>query len=178
MLLSDELIETIKKEMQQQAEILKSGKMTDEESIYSFEVEAEHTKKLQVKIHADEHEYFVDEPDPYGENIGPSPIYYFLGSYAACFEMNLLTFCVMSNVDLQKVHVKITATMDARDSFRGPKFPPVRLRSLTVHTFVTSNEEKSKLERILEKAKHECVIGGSLHEDIDKKYVLEVTPHS
>ena len=99
-----------------------------------------------------------------------------LAGHAGCFEMTWIYLCSTSNLDVDEVKVEISAEMDGRDSFKGSKSPPTRLKSMKIHTIVKSNESEKKLERIHKKARHDCSVGGSLHPDIEKEYTLEVIP--
>jgi len=178
MLLSKELVDLIKNEMQTMTDRIKSGEITEKEYMGHFEVEAEQTQRLQVKVTGEGHTFFVDETEPFGANKGPAPVYYFLGAYAACFEMNMITFCVMSNLNVESIKINISATMDGRDNFKSSDAPPVRLKTLTLRAVIHSDESEAKLDRIFKKAKRNCVIGGSLHADIEKTYLMEIIPNS
>jgi len=179
MLIDNELVEMMRKEVKDFRDLINSGEHVPESAYMGkFKVVAEQKENMQVEISVQDYKIIADEPLPYGKDEGPSPMDLLLAGYAGCFEMTWLYLCSISNLDVEEIKVEISAEMDGRDSLKGPKSPPPRLLSMKIHTILKSNESEKKLERILTKARHDCSVGGSLHPDIEKEYTLEIIPGS
>ena len=157
---------------------IKSGEMKESEYMYELSVVGKHEKNLRLDISTKHHTIIIDEPAPYGDNLGPSPVELVLAGYAGCFQMGVIIFANSSNLKVDDVKVEISAKQDARNSFPGPKDPAPRFVSMKIRTIIRSDESEKSLKRIVEKSKHSCVIAGSLHPDIEKEYILEIIPSS
>ena len=178
MIIDENLKEIMIKEENEFRKKLKSGDMKEEEYIFEMGVVGNHEKNFRVDISTKDHTIIIDEPAPFGNNLGPSPVELLLAGYAGCYQLGFIAFCSLSNMKVENVQVKISAVMDARKSFPGPKDPAPRIVSVKIQTIVKSNESEARLNRIVEKSKRSCIIAGSLHPDIEKEYSLEILPSS
>ncbi|RLI64189.1 MAG: hypothetical protein DRO88_07980 [Promethearchaeia archaeon] len=180
MLLEPKLVKQMVKETEEmRKKIQNSGEnLLESEYIYTSKVKARQVEKMQIEISTANHKVIVDEPKPFGKDEGASPIDLLLAAYAGCFQITLIFLSCASNLDVEDIKVEISAQMDARDGFRGPKSPPPRIKSMKILTIFKTSEPEKKIQRIIRKAKHDCSVGGSLHPDIKKEYILEIVPMS
>jgi len=161
-------------------QIIKNSRERVPESEYigEFNVLAEQEANFKINISTGGHSILADEPNPIGDNSGPTPVDLLLAGYAGCFEMSWLALCSLSNVKVEEIKVKISAKIDRRDSIGGPNDPPRRLQSLQITSIIKTAESEAKLSRVLAKVIRGCPVGGSIHPDIDREYLLQIIPNS
>jgi uncharacterized OsmC-like protein len=150
------------------------GNSTNPASFRStFQLYCSQKQNLQIGTQVRIHHVDMDEPESLGgDNSAPNPVELLLSAFAGCMEMNWIMYSSISNLDIQQVDVEIIAAIDKRYVF-GPKYGiPARLSSITIISHLYTNEPQNKVERVFEKVRDICPVGGSLHPDIEKKYEL------
>lgn len=130
--------------------------------------------QFQLETTIRDHLIYVDEPESSGgDNTAASPFDTLLAAYAGCIQMNWLIYSSIHQVALQNVETEITGMIDRR-------YPlgvvPARLLAVRIISRLYTSEKPEKFDRIFEKVKQFCIVGNSLHPDIEKEYVLEFYP--
>jgi len=117
-----------------------------------------HTGKFLQEAWAGEHQFVVDEPLSYGgDNLGPTPYGYLLGSLGACTGMTLRMYARHKNMPLDHVEVRVehdrVHASDCEDC-SGDHAPDAQIevlrRVISVRGDLTE-EDKASLLRIADK---------------------------
>lgn len=140
----------------------------------NYHVTCSQIKNFQLQATAGEHAVTLDEPHNIaGDNTAMNAVQMLLSAFASCYETNWLFYITAYNLDVEDISVSISAVIDRRYSLG---VTPARLKSMVITSKLISNETREKIEHIGEKAKKTCVVGGSLHPDIEKIYKIEIFP--
>ena len=130
--------------------------------------------QFQLEISIRDHILRVDEPESSGgDNTAASPFDTLLTAFAGCIQMNWLIYSSIHQVSLQNVETEITGTIDRRYPLGTV---PARLLAVRIISRLYTAEKPEKFDRIFEKVKQFCIVGNSLHPDIEKEYILEFHP--
>lgn len=176
MLLEPKVLDTIRQAQQKSIELLKSTPehLQKEKFRRQFYASASQVNNFQLNIETEGYKVTCDQPLRNGGNAqGPCPVSMFIGAYAACLETNWVYIISLSDLAVDSVKVSIAGELDARFNIGGKNAPPAQLTQVIIKTIIKTTEEHSKFDRLQQMAIKTCPIGGSLREDIEKKYVLE-----
>ena len=94
-----------------------------------------------------------------------------ISAFASCLETNWLFYITAYKLEVEDVRVHIFAVIDRRYSLG---ITPARVKSFVITSRLITNEPLDKIENIAEKAKNTCVVGGSIHPDIERIYNIEI----
>ena len=137
-----------------------------------YEVTSKQTENFQLQVTAGEHSVTLDEPlSIAGDNTAMNAVQMLLSAFASCLETNWLFYLTAYKLNVDDVRVHISAVIDRRYSLG---VTPARLKSIVVTSKLITTEPMDKIEKIAEKAKKTCVVGGSIHPDIERTYRIEI----
>ncbi len=176
MLLDPDSLGKIRRNQQKALELFKTtpDHLQQETFRRTFQASASQVKNLQVNVETEGYSLILDQPSRNGGNEkGPCPVSMLLGAYAACLEMSWLVLISLSKLNVEFVKVQIMGELDGRYSLGKSKSPLARLTKIKITTFLKTTESHSKFESLMRKAIEMCPVGGSLHYDIKKTYVIE-----
>ncbi|MHA1718476.1 MAG: OsmC family protein [Promethearchaeota archaeon] len=140
----------------------------------NYHVTCSQIQNFQLQATAGEHIVKLDEPHNIaGDNTAMNAVQMLISAFASCLETNWLFYITAYKLEVKDVSVSVSALIDRRYSLG---LTPARLKSMVITSKLISNETREKIEHIGEKAKKTCVVGGSLHPDIEKIYKIEIFP--
>ena len=121
------------------------------------------------------HKLKFDEPlGNGGDDTALAPVFTLLCALSACMEMNWVIYTSASKMEVKKVEMEVTGWIDLRFTFDDKV--PVRIKRIELVSKIYTNDSAEKVARVYEKVKKYCIVGGSLHPDIEKTYRLEQYP--
>lgn len=155
---------------------LKEKNLQNPKDTTQFEVEYEATSKqtenFQLHVTAGEHSVKLDEPlSISGDNTAMNAVQMLISAFASCLETNWLFYITAYKLEVEDVRVHISAVIDRRYSLG---IIPARVKSFVITSRLITEEPIDKIEKIAEKAKKTCVVGGSIHPDISREYKIEI----
>lgn len=138
-------------------------------SIYCSQV-----SNFQIAVKAGDHIIKMDEPiASAGDNTAATPVQLLLAAYAGCMEITWLEICTIHKLNVSKVSINITSTMDRRFVLAGKNPISPRFTSLLIQFRFETTEELGTLQKYLKKVEQNCPVGASLHPNIEKIYEFE-----
>lgn len=143
--------------------------------IGQMNVKCSQNQNLRLNAQVRSFNLAMDEPPSIaGDNTAPNPVEFLIMAYAGCLEMNWIMYSSLYNLNVSKVEVEIQATIDRRYALGNVEQFPARLQSLKIISHLETTESQQKVERVFRKVKEICPVGGSLHPDIKKEYILDL----
>jgi len=137
-----------------------------------YEVTSTQIENFQLNVIAGEHSAKLDEPlSIAGDNTAMNAVQMLISAFASCLETNWLFYITAYKLEVEDVRVRISAIIDRRYSLG---ITPARVKSFVITSILTTEEPLEKIENIAEKAKKTCVVGGSIHPDIERIYNIEI----
>ena len=138
-----------------------------------YEVTSTQIENFQLNVIAGEHSAKLDEPlSIAGDNTAMNAVQMLISAFASCLETNWLFYITANKLNVEDVRVHISAVIDRRYSLG---VTPARVKSFVITSKLITDEPLDKIEKIGEKAKKTCVVGGSIHPDIERIYRIEIT---
>ena len=148
---------------------------TQEEKAFlgKFALESVQKKNLQISVSTRNFTITIDEPPASGgDDIAPSPVEVLLAAFAGCLHVNWVIYLSFAKIEVEHLKVKMESGLDMRYVLTTPEYPP-RLKNVKIITEIKSDASMKKLEHVLEKVKRTCPVGGSLHPDITREYIIK-----
>ncbi|QEE15848.1 OsmC family protein [Promethearchaeum syntrophicum] len=137
-----------------------------------YEVTSTQIENFQLSVIAGEHSAKLDEPlSIAGDNTAMNAVQMLISAFASCLETNWLFYITAYNLNVKDVRVHISALIDRRYSLG---IIPARVKSFVITSKLITEEPMEKIEKIAEKAKKTCVVGGSIHPEIERIYHIEI----
>jgi len=137
-----------------------------------YEVTSTQIENFQLNVIAGEHSAKLDEPlSIAGDNTAMNAVQMLISAFASCLETNWLFYITAYKLNVEDVRVHISAVIDRRYSLG---VTPARVKSFVITSKLITEEPIDKIEKIAEKAKKTCVVGGSIHPDIERVYRIEL----
>ena len=137
-----------------------------------YEVTSTQIENFQLNVVAGEHSAKLDEPlSIAGDNTAMNAVQMLVSAFASCLETNWLFYITAYKLEVEDVRVHISAVIDRRYSLG---IIPARVKSFVITSKLITEEPMDKSEKIAEKAKKTCVVGGSIHPDIERIYRIEI----
>ncbi|MHA1512225.1 MAG: OsmC family protein [Promethearchaeota archaeon] len=137
-----------------------------------YEVTSTQIENFQLNVIAGEHSAKLDEPlSIAGDNTAMNAVQMLISAFASCLETNWLFYITAYKLEVEDVRVHISAVIDRRYSLG---ITPARVKSFVITSKLVTKEPLDKIEKIAEKAKKTCVVGGSIHPDIERIYNIEL----
>ena len=137
-----------------------------------YEVTSTQIENFQLNVVAGEHSAKLDEPlSIAGDNTAMNAVQMLVSAFASCLETNWLFYITAYKLNVEDVRVHISAVIDRRYSLG---IIPARVKSFVITSKLITKEPIEKIENIAEKAKKTCVVGGSIHPDIERIYRIEI----
>ena len=137
-----------------------------------YEVTSKQTENFQLIATAGEHAVNLDEPlSIAGDNKGMNAVQMLVSAFASCLETNWLFYLTAYKLNVEDIQVHISARIDRRYSLG---VTPARIKSFVITSKLITEEPLNKIEKIAEKVKKTCVVGGSIHPEIERIYNIEI----
>jgi uncharacterized OsmC-like protein len=179
MLLEKSRQEILRQRPMKMKDLVEIGEETPKSNLFqsTFQLACTQKQNLQISSKVKNHIVSMDEPETLGgDGTAPNPVEMLLTAFAGCLEMNWIMYSSFHNLELHKVDVEILATIDKRYVFGLKYGVPARLTSIRIISHLYTNESQEKVDRVFEKVRNICPVGGSLHPDIEKHYELKFHP--
>ena len=149
---------------------------TDAQFIKTTKVTCSQTENFQLQTQCRDHTLKIDEPlSNGGDNTAMTPVEMLLCAYAGCLEVSWIIYAEMFKAKIAGVSVEINGDLDMRYVLGLEEFPP-RYSSIAATFKVVSNDSMHKMEKILERVKKTCCVGGSISSEIRKTFTINLVP--
>ncbi len=137
-----------------------------------YEVTSTQIENFQLNATTDKHSVKLDEPlNIAGDDTAMNAVQMLISAFASCLETNWLFYITAYKLKVENVSVHISAVIDRRYSLG---VTPARVKSFIITSRLVTEEDIDTVKKIAEKAKKTCVVGGSIHPDIEKTYKFEL----
>lgn len=117
----------------------------------------------RLDIKARQFEFISDKELDFGGNEdGPNPLEYLLGGYAACINVVAHMVAKEQNINVRKLEISITGTLDASRLFGQSKKARAGFKSLKVNLNLDSDADQATQERWIKEVEERCPAGDNL----------------
>ncbi|UYP47816.1 hypothetical protein NEF87_004101 [Candidatus Lokiarchaeum ossiferum] len=176
MLIESKRMETLNEKIKSFHSNLKEAGSSASSELYlgKTSISCSQVSNFQIAVKAGDHTIKMDEPiESAGDNTAATPVQLFLAAFAGCMEITWLEICTMHKLNVSKISINITSTMDRRFVLAGKAPISPRLISLLIIFRFETTEKLDTLKKYLKKVEQFCPVGASLHPDIEKIYKFE-----
>lgn len=117
----------------------------------------------RLDIKARQFEFISDKELDFGGNEdGPNPLEYLLGGYAACINVVAHMVAKEQNINVRKLEINITGTLDASKLFGQPTTARSGFKSLKVNLNLDSDADQATQEKWIKEVEERCPAGDNL----------------
>jgi uncharacterized OsmC-like protein len=132
-------------------------------SIVNFSVEGESLNATKFENKARNYTFIVDEPQSLGGNDeGPNPVEYLLGSYTGCLNVVLHIVAKEQNVRINKLFIKADGNLDPSKFTGQQSFNRAGFQSINVSINIDADADVNVISNIISIAKNRCPINDNL----------------
>ncbi len=117
----------------------------------------------RLDIKARQFEFISDKELDFGGNEdGPNPLEYLLGGYAACINVVAHMVAKEQNINVRKLEINITGTLDASKLLGQPTTARSGFKSLKVNLNLDSDADQATQEKWIKEVEERCPAGDNL----------------
>lgn len=117
----------------------------------------------RLDIKARQFEFISDKELDFGGNEdGPNPLEYLLGGYAACINVVAHMVAKEQNINVRKLEISITGTLDSSKLFGQSTTARSGFKSLKVNLNLDSDADQATQERWIKEVEERCPAGDNL----------------
>jgi uncharacterized OsmC-like protein len=135
----------------------------ESDQLTSFSVSAESETATKTLVETRDFEFVIDEPPHLGgDDDGPNPVEYLLGSLAGC--LNVVGHAVAREMDLDVdgLEVEIEGDLDPAKFMGKAEDPRAGYQEVRVDLTVDSDEDEAALETWLDAVEERCPVSDNL----------------
>lgn len=143
-------------------------------STLSFSVTGESHNATKFEAKARNFSFIVDEPEALGgNNHGPNPVEYLLGSYAGCLNVVVHIVAAEEGVQINKLNISIDGDLDPAKFVGQPGFNRAGFQQINVTLDVDANADDAAINKIIGIAKNRCPINDNLSNVTQINYAVK-----
>lgn len=132
-------------------------------SDFTVSITGQNANATRLDIQARQFEFISDkELDFGGREEGPNPLEYLLGGYAACINVVAHMVAKEQNINVRKIEINITGTLDASKLFGQPTSARSGFKSLKVQLNLDSDADEATQEKWIKAVEERCPAGDNL----------------
>ncbi len=132
-------------------------------SVVNFSVEGNSLNATKFETKARNFTFIVDEPENLGGNDeGPNPVEYLLGSYAGCLNVVLHLVAKEQNVSIKKLSIKVDGNLDPSKFTGQQSFNRAGFQHINVAIDIDADADAATINNIIGLAKNRCPINDNL----------------
>jgi len=141
----------------------------------SFSVTGESHNATKFEARARHFSFIVDEPASLGgDDHGPNPVEYLLGSYAGCLNVVLHLVAREESVKINKLTIAIDGELDPAKFVGQPGFNRAGFQQINVTLNIDADADDATINKIIGIAKNRCPINDNLTNVTQINYAVNV----
>jgi uncharacterized OsmC-like protein len=132
-------------------------------SILNFSVQGQSKTPTKFEAKARNFSFIVDEPEALGgNNDGPNPVEYLLGSYAGCLNVVVHLVAKEQGIAINQLHIEVNGDLDPAKFTGQPGFNRSGFQNINVNVAVDADANNETIYKIIEIAKSRCPVNDNL----------------
>lgn len=128
-------------------------------------------ENYQVEINARDHIVIADEPTPYGDNTGMTPVELLLGALGACKSMVFKSSAKRFNVEIDQFEILLEGDFDSAGYLGDPNIPIGFSNIRTIYN-IQSVSAKSDVEKLIHHVETHCPVAATIDVAPQKEVVI------
>ncbi|WP_316777636.1 OsmC family protein [Pedobacter antarcticus] len=129
----------------------------------SFSVKGESHNATKFEAKARDFSFVIDEPESLGGNDeGPNPVEYLLGSYAGCLNVVIHLVAREESVNINKLTIAVDGELDPSKFIGKSGFNRAGFLHINVNLDVDADADEITINRIINTAKQRCPVNDNL----------------
>ncbi|MGB3006806.1 MAG: OsmC family protein [Chitinophagaceae bacterium] len=143
-------------------------------STLSFSIKGESHNATKFEAKARNFSFIIDEPESLGGNDqGPNPVEYLLGSYAGCLNVVVHLVAKEEGILINKLNISIEGDLDPAKFIGQPGFNRAGFQNINVTLDIDSNADENTINKIIGIAKNRCPINDNLSNVTQISYTVK-----
>ena len=139
-----------------------------------FDIEAEQTGPMQVKVDTGSFELVIDEKEEMmGDDEGPNPIEYQLAALSGCLNVVGTFIAKQQGLDIEKKEFNVSGEIDPEGFRDGSSGVKPGLKEVNVDVAVETTEDQETVENWLEEVEQRCPVSDSLRSQTEVNVRLD-----
>ena len=140
----------------------------------SFSIIGESHNATKFEAKARDFSFIVDEPESLGGNDhGPNPVEYLLGSYAGCLNVVIHLVAKEEGVQINKLHITVDGDLDPAKFIGQPGFNRAGFQTINVKLDIDADADEATINKIIGVAKNRCPINDNLSNVTQINYAVK-----
>ena len=132
-------------------------------SSLTFSISGESHNATKFEAKARNFSFVVDEPESLGGNDhGPNPVEYLLGSYAGCLNVVVHLVAKEEGININKLNISINGDLDPAKFVGQPGFNRAGFQTINVNISIDADADDAAINKIITIAKGRCPINDNL----------------
>ena len=132
-------------------------------SSLTFSISGESHNATKFEAKARNFSFVVDEPESLGGNDhGPNPVEYLLGSYAGCLNVVVHLVAKEEGININKLNISINGDLDPAKFVGQPGFNRAGFHNINVNIAIDADADDAAINKIITIAKGRCPINDNL----------------
>lgn len=136
-----------------------------------YRVSCQVRENYQVEIEAREHLVIADEPKPYGDNEGMTPVELLLGALGACKTMVFKAYATQKNIPYKECLIEVEGDFDSA-GYMGDPTVPIGFSEIRTRYHLTSSADKALIDAAIAHVESHCPVAATI--DVAPKKRVEV----
>ncbi len=140
----------------------------------SFSITGESHNATKFEAKARNFSFIVDEPESLGGNDdGPNPVEYLLGSYAGCLNVVVHIVAKEEAVLINKLNITVDGDLDPAKFIGQPGFNRAGFQNINVTLDIEADADDTTINKIIGIAKKRCPINDDLSNVTQINYTVK-----
>jgi uncharacterized OsmC-like protein len=132
-------------------------------SILNFSINGQSLSATKLETKARSFSFIIDEPPTLGGNDeGPNPVEYLLGSYAGCLNVVLHVVAKELEITIQKLNIEVNGDLDPNKFIGGSSLNRAGFQNINVNIDIETNVNVEQENKLIETAKSRCPVNDNL----------------
>lgn len=136
-----------------------------------YRVSCQVRENYQVEIGAREHLVIADEPKPYGDNEGMTPVELLLGALGACKTMVFKAYAAQRKLPYDACSIEVEGDFDSA-GYMGDPTVPIGFSEIRTIYHLTSSANQTMIDEVIAHVESHCPVAATI--DVAPKKRVEV----
>lgn len=145
--------------------------MMPRKSAKVYRVSCQVREKYQVEIKAREHLVIADEPKPYGDNEGMTPVELLLGALGACKTMVFKVYAAQKKLSYDACSIEVEGDFDSA-GYLGDPTVPIGFSEIRTTYHLTSVATRTDIDEVIAHVESHCPVASTI--DVAPRKAVEV----
>lgn len=138
-----------------------------------YRVNCEMKEKYQVAITAREHLVIADEPKPYGDNVGMTPVELLLGALGACKTMVFNTYAAQKKIPYESCHIEVEGDFDSA-GYMGDPTVPIGFSEIRTIYHISTSADRATIDAMIAHVEHHCPVAATIDVAPTKRVIVNL----